>query len=137
METQNIEPKVIETIPAINSKYVDLAYMKKRTKDNPKLMMEMISLYLKQTSPLISSMKKGLLDEDWDLLYSAVHKLIPSFSIIGMHKDFENMAKKIQEYASTQLHLDELPALVLRLEAVCSEACEELGIEHNLIKNRY
>ncbi len=120
-----------------NDKYVDLAYMKKRTKDNPKLILEMISLYLKQTSPLINSMKKGLLDNDWNLIYSSVHKLIPSFSIIGMSKDYENMAKKIQEYASTQQHLDELPALVLKLEDVCSRACEELGIEQNLIKNKY
>ena len=60
--------------------------------------------------------------------------MIPSFSIMGIHKDFENMAKKIQEYASTQQHLDEMQELVLQLENVCSQACEELEEEFNIIK---
>ncbi len=64
--------------------------------------MEMIELYLKQTPPLISKMKQSLNDKDWDSLYTAVHKMIPSFSIMGINKDFEDMAKKIQEYSSTQ-----------------------------------
>jgi CheY-like chemotaxis protein/anti-sigma regulatory factor (Ser/Thr protein kinase) len=116
------------------SKCVDLSYMKIRTKSNPKLMMEMISLYLKQTPPLIIKMKQSLFDKDWDSLYAVVHKMIPSFSIIGINKDYENIAKKVQDYASTQQHLDKLPELVKELEKVCSQACEELEEEYNLIK---
>jgi len=114
---------------------IDLAYLIHRTKSNPKLMMEMISLYLEQTPPLIVAMKKGLLDKDWKVLYSAVHKMIPSFSIMGISVDFENMAKKVQEYASTQQQTDGIPALVLQLENICTQACKELEIEFNTIKN--
>ena len=56
--------------------------------------MEMIGLYLKQTPPLINQMKQGLHDKDWDSVYTAAHKLIPSFSIMGIHKDFEDLCKK-------------------------------------------
>ena len=35
-------------------------------------------------------------------MYDAAHKLIPSFSIMGIDKDFENMAKLIQEYSGTK-----------------------------------
>ena len=42
------------------SKCIDLDYLIHRTKSNPKLMMEMISLYLEQTPPLISAMKQSL-----------------------------------------------------------------------------
>jgi len=129
-EKEDIQPH----LPASRSKCVDLTYMSKRTKANPELMMEMIALYLEQTPPLISKIKQSVDDKDWNSLYAAVHKIIPSFSIMGIHKDFENMAKKIQEYASTQQHLDELPELVLQLEHVCSQACEELEEEYNLIK---
>ena len=80
-------------------KSTDLEYLSRRTKSNPTLMMEMILLYLEQTPPLINAMKQSLQDEDWNLLQSAVHKMIPSFSIMGISSDFENMAKKIQEYA--------------------------------------
>jgi PAS domain S-box-containing protein len=40
-------------------KYVDLSYLNQRTKSNPQLMMEMISLYLDQTPVLINEMKKN------------------------------------------------------------------------------
>jgi hypothetical protein len=98
-------------------------------------MMEMISLYLAQTPPLIIAMKQGLKDKDWNSMYTAVHKMIPSFSIMGISADFENMAKTVQEYASTQ-HLSKgIPEMVLQLENVCVQACEELKEELNLIKS--
>lgn len=115
-------------------RYTDLDYLNLRTKSNPKLMKEMIALYLEQTPPLISAMKLSFRDKDWKSLYSAVHKMIPSFAIMGISIDFENMAKKIQEFASTQLDQDGMPALVLQVENVCNQACRELEIEFNRIK---
>jgi PAS domain S-box-containing protein len=116
------------------SKYTDLSYLNKRTKDNPELIKEMIVLYLKQTPPLISQMKKGIHEKDWDLVYAAAHKLIPSFSIMGLHKDFEDTAKKIQEYSNTHVHLEEIQELVLQIENVCLKACEELEEEFNILR---
>jgi len=117
------------------SRFIDLNYLNRRTKSNPALMMEMISLYLEQTPPLVTAMKKGLLDKDWKSLYTAVHKMIPSFLIMGISTDFENMAKKVQEYASTMKQMDEIAGLVLQLENVCLQACKELEREFDMIKN--
>lgn len=114
---------------------IDLAYLIGRTKSDPKLMMEMISLYLEQTPPLITVMKKSLYEKDWAALHSAVHKMIPSFSIMGINTDFESMAKKVQEYASTQQQAEGIQDMVLKLEDVCTRACIELTEEYNLIKN--
>ena len=114
---------------------IDMAYLIRRTKSDPKLMMEMISLYLEQTPPLITTMKKSLQDKDWAALHSAVHKMIPSFSIMGISNDFESMAKKVQEYASTQQQADGIQDMVLRLEEICTQACIELTEEYNLIKD--
>jgi PAS domain S-box-containing protein len=121
-------------LPTDRSKYVDLTYLSKRTKDNPELMIEMIALYLEQTPPLIRQMKQGLHDKDWNSVYTAAHKMIPSFSIMGMHKDFEYAVKKIQEYSGTQKHLKEIQELVTQIENVCSKACGELEEELNLLK---
>jgi len=81
-------------------------------------------------------MKQSLNNKDWDSLRSAVHKMIPSFSIVGIHKDFENMAKKIQEYSRNQEHLDELPELVTQIDNVCTHACKGLKKEYKLINNK-
>jgi len=119
----------------IKVKYTDLDYLNRRTKSNPALMMEMISLYLEQTPVLISNMKKGLRERDWDRLYKAVHKMMSSFSIMGISSDFENMAKQVQEYAGSHIKSEGIPDLVLKLENVCVQACEELKEEFNTLKN--
>ena len=113
---------------------IDLSYLIRRTKSDPKLMMEMISLYLEQTPPLISTMKQSLIDQDWARLHGAIHKMIPSFSIMGISNDIEAMAKKVQEYASTQQQTHDIQDMVMKLEDVCGRACMELQIEYDLIK---
>ncbi|MES2565842.1 MAG: ATP-binding protein [Bacteroidota bacterium] len=115
-------------------KYVNMDYLKRRTKSNPVLMMEMIAMYLEQTPPLINSMKKSFGDKDWDMLHKSVHKMIPSFSIMGIGVEFENMAKKVQEFAGSMVDSEGIPDLVLQLEKVCGHACKELEIEYNTIK---
>ena len=54
---------------------------------------------------------------------------------MGISTDFENMAKKVQDYASTQQLEDGIPDMVLQLENVCAQACKELTEEFNSIKN--
>jgi PAS domain S-box-containing protein len=117
-----------------NAKCVDLSFLNRRTKSNPALMMELISLYLKQTPPLISTMKQSYQDKDMKTLYGAVHKIVPSFSIMGMDAAFENMAKKVQEYASGRQKPEGIDELVQKLETVCKQACTELQEELNVIK---
>ncbi|MDP2387788.1 MAG: ATP-binding protein [Bacteroidota bacterium] len=116
-------------------KCTDLSFLIRRTKSNPELMMEMITLYLEQTPPLVIAMKQSLQDKDWSTLKSATHKMIPSFSIMGINTDFEKMAKKIQEIAGSDQPKEVLTELVSQIETVCLQACEELEIELNSIKN--
>lgn len=115
-------------------KCIDLDYLAHRTKSNPRLMIEMISVYLQQTPPLISEMKKSLLNEDWHSLQAAAHKIMPSFSIMGMNVDFENMAKKVQEYASTREQAADIAVMVQELENICTRACHELEEELRELK---
>jgi PAS domain S-box-containing protein len=125
-----------ENIVSKRIRCTDLNYLSHRTKSDPKLMMEMISLYLDQTPTLVNAMKKGMLEKDWNSLRSAVHKMIPSFSIMGIHDDFENMAKKIQEYAIVQQQADDMDEMVLNLERICLQACKELEEELIGLKTR-
>jgi PAS domain S-box-containing protein len=131
-----METKVEEEISnEINrSSCINLDYLIQRTKSNPTLMMEMIKAYLDQTPPLVTAMNQSFHDQDWSKLYSAVHKMIPSFAIMGMNADFETMAKKVQEYAGARQQADGIFELVSQLSNVCTQACEELKVEFNRIK---
>ena len=120
---------------SMKTKCTNLDYLKIRTKSNPKLMMEMISIYLEQTPPILEAMKQSVLDKDWALLAAATHKIIPSFSIMGISPEMEIMVKKVQEAANADKFTDETEQMVVQLVAVCNQACEELKLDFNLIKN--
>jgi PAS domain S-box-containing protein len=122
---QTLEPDM----DTIKLKCIDLAYLMVRTKSEPKMMSEIINAFLVQTPELISTIKQSVLDKDWKQMRNAVHKMIPSFAIMGMNAHFEGMAKKIQEFANTELEQEDIGDLIMQLEKECLQACEELKIE--------
>ena len=81
-------------------------------------------------------MKEGFKDLDWEKLYASAHKMIPSFSIMGINSKYENLAKKIQEYALNNENHDDLEVLIQQLEIGCEEACNELQQGLNNINNK-
>ena len=136
-----IEKKV--TSPPITNKdivdtktrYTDLAYLIGITKYDVKLIMEMIALYVEQTPTLIAAMKKSLMEKDWDSLHAAAHKMVPSFAIMGINKNYETMAKTIQEYTGNATEAGSISDMATQLEHVCTQACFELQEEYNTLKN--
>jgi CheY-like chemotaxis protein len=115
-------------------KYVDMTYMLQLTKANPKLMTELITVYLKQTPPLVNTLKKSFLDKDWHLLYATIHKMIPSFSIMGMSPEIAQVAHEIQELASKLELSKDLDKLIFQIENACNHSFRELKIELKNLK---
>lgn len=131
----NVEVMKINQKGSVEVKYSNLDYLKVRTKSNPQLMKEMISIFLQQTPPVLEAMRQSVLDKDWLLLAASAHKIIPSFSIMGMSPDLEKMARQIQEDANTGKFTNETAQIVIELETICYQACTELEKEFNLLKN--
>jgi CheY-like chemotaxis protein len=128
--TDDIENEMgVESISCI-----DLAYLNTRTKSDPVLMMEMISLYLEQTPPLILAMNKGFTSKDWISLHAALHKMIPSFSIVGIDVVYVDKAKKVQEFTHNLEQLDDIQKIIAEISLVCLQSCRELEVERNRIK---
>ncbi len=120
-------------------KLINLEFLHQRTKSDPILMKEIISLYLEQTPVLINAMKKSLKEEDWKSLQMAVHKMIPSFSIMGINKEIENVARQIQEFARSRQQDDGIHDLIELIEKTCEQSCIELQeeIKQLKFKNEY
>lgn len=89
-------------------------------------MMEMIGLYPEQTPSLISTLKESMDSKDWPLLQAAAHKILPSFAIMEIDKEFEYMTKKIQEYTGRPDQLNAIQEMGIKIEAVYKQACTEL-----------
>jgi PAS domain S-box-containing protein len=117
-------PKIAGAIKVTNLKY--LAH---RTKSDPMLMCEMISLFLGQTTALLKEMNESLRKQDWQLLYTIVHKIIPSLSIIGMDISYIEMTKRLQDNARNAQNTDEIVKSVGILDQLLVDACDELQLE--------
>jgi PAS domain S-box-containing protein len=115
-------------------RYTDLSYLRRRTKSDPALMEQMIRLYLIQTPLLICTMERAAGKQDWDALRQASHKIIPSFLIMGIVKEAEEIAKEINELAKLLEINDKISELISRLENICTQACKELEEELITIK---
>ncbi|MEP7142751.1 MAG: chemotaxis protein CheB [Ferruginibacter sp.] len=113
----------------IPSKCTNLTYLKHRSKSDPTLIKEMILIFLDQTPTLVSAMRESLKNSDWTLLQAATHKLLPSFNIMGFDKDYQNMAKKIQEYDGDPDQENIIKEIVFKIEACCKRAYKELQQE--------
>jgi hypothetical protein len=93
----------------------------------------MINVYLLQTPPLVETMVTSYSNKDWALLKSTVHKMIPSFAIMGISSEFTEVAKKVQQYAAVLEQVPDMDQLILSLERVCLQSCKELENELNAI----
>jgi PAS domain S-box-containing protein len=110
-------------------KVTNLDYMAARTKKNPVLMREMMRLFLEQTPVLINHLKEASIANDWETIQSSAHKLIPSFAIVGIKKEFEKDAQTIQDYSSRKIDIESIREMVNKIETVCLKACMELADE--------
>lgn len=112
----------------------NLDYLHLRTKANPVLISEIIQAYLIQTPLLMKEMKEQFNKRDWKALRAAVHKMIPSFSIMGIPANYEIIARDIEEYAAMQEESSTIYVLIDQLETICLQACKELELELEIIK---
>ena len=135
MAIKNAEAaKILQNPPVEKIKYTDLKYLNERTKSNPAVIKQMIELYLEQTPPLVASLKQSYEEKNWHKLHATVHKMIPSFSIVGINKNYEVMAKRIMDLARAQEHADDMPGMIAQLSDICSNACTELQEYFNTLK---
>jgi PAS domain S-box-containing protein len=112
---------------------IDLTYLKMRTRCNPLLMVEMITLYLEQTPALLSSMKESLASKDWKTIQSVAHKMIPSFSIMGFDNQIVEMAKSINNFNLVEFPENDIANIVCQIENTCLQAFDELNEELKLL----
>ena len=72
---------------------VDLTFLKKFTKDDPKKMKRYIGLYLDVAPKTFAEMKRNLQDKDWEQLRINAHSLKPQADFMGINSLKEELIK--------------------------------------------
>lgn len=107
-------------------KCTNLGFLQHLTKGNSKMIMEMIQVYLEETPRLLDKLRHAIDEKDWDTSARTAHSLIPSFSTMGMSKEFTGMAKKIQEYSEKKENTEQIGEMFRKIDSVCVQARQEL-----------
>lgn len=72
---------------------IDLTFLKKFTKDDPKKMKRYIGLYLDVAPKTFEEMKRNLANEDWEQLRINAHSLKPQADFMGIDSLKEELIK--------------------------------------------
>ncbi len=80
---------------------VDLTFLKKFAKDDPKKMKRYISLYLDVAPKTFEEMQRNLTNGDWDQLRINAHSLKPQADFMGINSLKEELIK-IEEAVKTK-----------------------------------
>ena len=129
MEQWSVGSYPLSFMEESKKKLTHLDYLRKQTKSDPGLMVDLISIYLDQTAGLITAMKNGLEGPRWQQLKAAAHKIIPSFRILGIDDEYADIPRKIEVLSANQQSLNEITGLVAELEQICSRIFSELKDE--------
>ena len=83
---------------------VDLNFLKKFTKDDPKKMKRYISLYLDVAPKTFVEMQFNLKNGDWEQLRINAHSLKPQADFMGINSLKEELVKIEEAVKTNQLH---------------------------------
>jgi CheY-like chemotaxis protein len=105
---------------------INLNFLRRHTNANAAQIVEIISAFLIQNPLLMNVIAKSVDDENWIVLQKALHKMIPSFTILGMNEIFFELVDQIQSKAIDQKKNKELIDLITTLQTECAKAYLEL-----------
>ena len=113
----------------LNKKCINLDSLNELTGGNFQVKTRIANIYLEEIPKLIRTMKQSMDNLDWDALRVAAHSIIPSFALMGIDKEFENMARTIEKNAEKKENLELIRELFLKIDLLCMEACQQLKNE--------
>ena len=110
------------------SSIINLEYLKETTVDNPKLIKEIINIFLDQTPEFLSRLEGAVKSQDWTEVKAIAHKMKPTVNYVGI-LSIENIIKNIEDFSDQKINLNEIPPLLIELKNICERAFIELKKE--------
>jgi signal transduction histidine kinase len=113
---------------AINQAYYS-EYLVEITNGDPRAITEIVSAYLEEIPQLTSAIRTGIEIWDWKMIQRAAHSIVPCFALMGIEKEYEFIARTIEEYAAEQQHPEKLRELFYIIDEACKRRCDEIKRE--------
>jgi HPt (histidine-containing phosphotransfer) domain-containing protein len=108
-----------------SKKNIDLTYLKELSNGSNEFIIQMITIFLKETPTAMDNIEQYVKTSNWDALRAAVHKMKPSFAFMGI-KELESTINSIEKYSETKTNLDLIPDMISKVKTVLKAAIQEL-----------
>lgn len=117
----------------ISHKVIDLNYLTEMSEGSEELMVELISMFLKQV-PLFQEQLKMLYDQkEYIALGKLAHKIKGSVAMMGITELATDM-KTLEDTAKQEVEVEKYPILINKFNRVSAEAVTELTQVLNNLK---
>ncbi|ACF12491.1 multi-sensor hybrid histidine kinase [Chloroherpeton thalassium ATCC 35110] len=93
---------------------LDLPYLFMVSNGRDDFVVEMIQLFLSQSTEYLETLRLSLESSNWQLLSRTAHKFLSCTGYMSLSKTAE-LLKQVELYARDETHLDELPELVTEI----------------------
>lgn len=116
-----------EVLP-LPDKITDMQFLMQFTGGKPEKKNKYIQMFLENAPKLLSNIKNGLADGNYEAVKVAAHSMKPQMSYMGIKEEVSHIYL-IEKSAGESAHYDKLPPLIQQLERVCEQAFSELNAE--------
>lgn len=114
-------------------KHTDLAYLREIANGSNEFIIQMLNIFIEQVPQSLTRIETAVHNKDWQTLRTVVHKMKPSILFVGLNEIKEDVPL-LEKYASERSNLEDIPAKVAKIKAVCNEAIFELKEELEKLK---
>ncbi|MBC7901900.1 MAG: response regulator [Gemmatimonadaceae bacterium] len=105
----------------------DLSFLKSGSARSPKLIAEMIGIFIEETPAQLQNLKTAIASADYKMIYKTVHTLRNSIGFFGLTDVVGNDLLMMEQLAHEQAPLDDIRVRFVKVDSIFQKAVEELA----------
>lgn len=109
----------------------DLSYVIQIAGPDDGFVVEMLRYFIQNTPVVLDRLNEYAHDKQWDKLAAEAHRFSPGLSFLGI-KTMDSKVRRVEDCASGQENLDELPVLVDEIRQTGLEVVDILKNDFNI-----
>ncbi len=117
-----------------NNLLYNFEYLDELSDDDIDFKINMISFFIENAPLSLEEIKLQHLNKNWKALREITHKYKPQIGFMGISSIAEDV-ENLEQYASKETNIDEMPGLIENIEKVSYNAIDQLKDELERLKN--
>lgn len=110
-------------------KLTDLSFLQKQTKNNGKIIKEMMQTFIAQIPEDLAALDAAINSGNFKAIYKITHSLKNTVPLFGLQKHTSTLLNKMENLACAEAEIGTLGKIFVKIKAYCEQAVQELKQE--------